>query len=313
MVDRAARAGLKAQRPFVVWLTGRPGAGKSSIANALEARLLAAGRHTVLLDGANLRRGLSKDLSFTDADRAENNRRASEVAHLMTDAGLIVIAAFVSPFRADRETARSLFDEGEFIEVFVDLPAELAAERDTTGLYAKAETAGVINLTGVDSTYEDPEEPDLRLDMTELDVEAAADRVLCAARASAGCCRDLAVVLVGLVLGLIVGLTGVGGGSLMTPILIIFFGFKPTYAVGTDIFHGAVFKTFGAWRHRRLGTVHGHLALWLFAGSGPAAIAGVAVSCVSCGTRSRTRDDSRVRDRRRADPRRRPGSSPSRS
>jgi bifunctional enzyme CysN/CysC len=177
VVDRDARAGLKTQRPLVVWLTGRPGAGKSSIANALESRLFAAGRHTVLLDGANLRRGLSKDLSFSDADRAENNRRAGEVAHLMTDAGLIVIAAFVSPFSADRETARSLFDEGEFIEVFVDLPAELAAERDTTGLYAKAGTPGVLNLTGVDSTYEDPEEPDVHLDMTKLDVEAAADRV----------------------------------------------------------------------------------------------------------------------------------------
>ncbi|MFL5941860.1 MAG: sulfate adenylyltransferase subunit CysN [Gaiellaceae bacterium] len=177
-VDREARAGLKAQRPFVVWLTGLPGAGKSSIANALEKRLYATGRHTVLLDGANLRRGISKDLSFTDADRAENNRRAGEIARLMTDAGLIVLAAFVSPFRADRETARSLFDEGEFVEVFVDLPAELAARRDTTGLYAKAQTGGVINLTGVDSTYEPPEEPDLRLDMTELDVEAAAARVL---------------------------------------------------------------------------------------------------------------------------------------
>ncbi len=178
VVDRDARAGLKHQRPFVLWLTGRPGAGKSSIANALEARLFAGGRHTVLLDGANLRRGLSKDLSFSDEDRAENNRRASEVARLMTDAGLIVIAAFVSPFRADRETARSLFDEGEFIEVFVDLPAEVAAERDTTGLYAKAGTPGVLNLTGVDSTYEEPEEPDVHLDMTKLDVEAAADRVL---------------------------------------------------------------------------------------------------------------------------------------
>ena len=177
-VDRGARAGLKAQRPFVVWLTGRPGAGKSSIANALEKRLFADGRHTVLLDGANLRRGISKDLSFTDADRAEHNRRAGEIARLMTDAGLIVLAALVSPFRAERETARSLFDEGEFVEVFVDLPAEIAAERDTTGLYAKAETGGVINLTGVDSTYESPEEPDVRLDMTELDAETAADRVL---------------------------------------------------------------------------------------------------------------------------------------
>jgi bifunctional enzyme CysN/CysC len=178
LVGRDARAGLNAQHPFVVWLTGRPGAGKSSIANAVESRLFEAGRHTFLLDGANLRRGLSKDLSFSDEDRAENNRRAGEVARLMTDAGLIVIAAFVSPFRADRETTRSLFDEGQFIEVFVDLPADIAAERDTTGLYAKAGTPGVINLTGVDSTYEEPEEPDVHLDMTTLDVEAAADRVV---------------------------------------------------------------------------------------------------------------------------------------
>src|SRR5581483_5097352 len=136
----------------------------------------ADGRHTVLLDGANLRRGLSKDLSFSDADRAENNRRAGEVARLMTDAGLIVLAAFVSPFRADRETARSLFDDGEFIEVFVDLPADVAAERATTGLYATAGPPGVLNLTAVNSTNQDPKDPDLHLDMTELDAETAADR-----------------------------------------------------------------------------------------------------------------------------------------
>ncbi|MBV8065250.1 MAG: adenylyl-sulfate kinase, partial [Actinobacteria bacterium] len=140
-------------------------------ANLLERRLLALGRHTYLLDGNNLRHGLSKDLGFTDADRAENNRRAGEVAKILTDAGLVVVAAFVSPFRADRETARSLFGEGEFVEVFVDLPVELAAERDPKGLYA----AGIENLTGAGSTYEPPEAPDVHLDMASLDAEAAAD------------------------------------------------------------------------------------------------------------------------------------------
>ena len=177
-VDRGARAALKEQTPFVVWLTGVPGAGKSSIANLLEQRLYALGRHTFVLDGANLRHGLSKDLGFTDSDRAENNRRAGEVAKLMTDAGLIVVAAFVSPFRADRETARALFPEGEFVEVFVDRPAALAAERDTKGLYAKAQAGALSNLTGAGSTYEPPESPDLHLDMTRLDAEAAAARVL---------------------------------------------------------------------------------------------------------------------------------------
>jgi bifunctional enzyme CysN/CysC len=177
-VDRDARAALKGQRPFVVWLTGLPGAGKSSIANLVEKQLYALGRHTVLLDGDNLRHGLSKDLGFSAADRAENMRRAGDVARLMTDAGLIVIAAFVSPFAADRETARSLFDEGEFVEVFVDLPAELAAARDTKGLYAKARGGELENLTGLGSAYEPPESPDLWLDMAHLDVEAAAARVV---------------------------------------------------------------------------------------------------------------------------------------
>ncbi|HLX21606.1 MAG TPA: sulfate adenylyltransferase subunit CysN [Gaiellaceae bacterium] len=167
-VDREARAKAKAQRPFVVWLTGIPGAGKSSIANAVERRLHALGRHTYLLDGANLRHGLSKDLGFTPADRAENNRRAGEVAKILTDAGLVVIAAFVSPFRADRETVRSLFDEGEYVEVFVDLPADVAEQRDTKGLYAKANIGA----------YESPESPDVHLDMTALDVEAGANRIV---------------------------------------------------------------------------------------------------------------------------------------
>ncbi|HKT43358.1 MAG TPA: sulfate adenylyltransferase subunit CysN [Gaiellaceae bacterium] len=177
-VDRSARAALKGQRPFVVWLTGLPGAGKSSIANAVERKLHALGRHTFMLDGDNLRHGLSKDLGFTDADRAENNRRAAEVAKLMADAGLGVVAALVSPFRAERATARALFGEGEFLEVFVDVPVEIAAERDTKGLYAKAREGGLANLTGAGSAYEAPEDPDLHLDMTQLDVEAAADSVV---------------------------------------------------------------------------------------------------------------------------------------
>jgi len=179
-VDRAARAEAKGQSPFVVWLTGLPGAGKSSIADAVERRLHALGRHTYLLDGANLRHGLSKDLGFAPSDRAEHNRRAGEVAKLLTDAGLIVIAAFVSPFRADRETVRSLFGVGEYLEVFVDLPGDVAAERDTTGLYAKAREGAVENLTGMGSVYEPPESPDVHLDMTTLDVEAAAAAVVAA-------------------------------------------------------------------------------------------------------------------------------------
>jgi bifunctional enzyme CysN/CysC len=181
-VDRAARASLKHQQPFVVWLTGLPGAGKSAIANVVEQRLLALGRHTYLLDGDNVRHGLNKDLGFHPADRAENVRRVGEVARLMTDAGLIVLAAFISPYRADRDTARSLFDEGEFVEVFVDAPVELAARRDRKGLYAKAERGELANLTGVDAPYEPPEEPDVHVDMAQLTVEDAAERVLAALR-----------------------------------------------------------------------------------------------------------------------------------
>jgi bifunctional enzyme CysN/CysC len=181
-VDREARAVALGQRPFAVWLTGIPGAGKSTIANLVERRLHALGRHTYLLDGDNLRHGLSKDLGFRDADRAENVRRAGEVARLMVDAGLIVICAFVSPFAADRETVRALFGGDEFVEVFVDLPTELAAERDSKGLYGKAERGELANLTGAGARYEAPESPDVLLEMAELDAEEAAERVVQALR-----------------------------------------------------------------------------------------------------------------------------------
>jgi bifunctional enzyme CysN/CysC len=177
-VDRAARAALLGQRPFVVWLTGIPGAGKSAIANVVERRLHALGRATYLLDGDNLRHGLNKDLGFRDADRVENIRRAGEVAKLLTDAGVIVIAAFVSPFRSERETARSLFAAEEFLEVFVDAPVDLVAGRDRKGLYGKAARGELENLTGAGAPYEAPESPDLHLDMTALDAEAAAGLVL---------------------------------------------------------------------------------------------------------------------------------------
>jgi bifunctional enzyme CysN/CysC len=163
-LDKAARAALKLQNPVCLWLTGLPGSGKSTIANLLEKRLFAAGRHTYLLDGDNVRHGLSRDLGFTEADRVENIRRVAEVAKLMVDAGLIVIASFISPFRAEREFARSLFRPGEFLEIFVDTPLAECERRDTKGLYAKARRGELKNLTGIDSPYERPESPEIRLD-----------------------------------------------------------------------------------------------------------------------------------------------------
>jgi bifunctional enzyme CysN/CysC len=162
-VQRPARAALKHQQPCCVWFTGLSGSGKSSIANALEQRLYAEGRHTYLLDGDNIRHGLNRDLGFTEADRVENIRRVAEVARLMVDAGLIVLVAFISPFRAERRFARSLFSEAEFVEVFVDTPIEACEARDPKGLYAKARSGNLPNFTGIDSPYERPEAPEVRL------------------------------------------------------------------------------------------------------------------------------------------------------
>ena len=177
-VDKRARADMKGQRPCVIWVTGLSGAGKSTIANLLEKRLHALGRHTYLLDGDNVRQGLNKDLGFTEADRVENIRRVSEVARLMADAGLIVLVSFISPFRAERRTARGLMGEKEFYEVFVDVPLEVAETRDPKGLYKKARRGELKNFTGVDSPYEVPEAPEVKIDTTRLTPERATEAIL---------------------------------------------------------------------------------------------------------------------------------------
>ena len=156
-VTKHDRSLLKNQRPCVLWFTGLSGAGKSTIANALDKKLHEMGRHTYLLDGDNVRHGLSKDLGFTDEDRVENLRRVAEVSKLMVDAGLIVISAFISPFKTERQLARNLFSKDEFIEVFIDTPLEIAEQRDVKGLYKKARAGELKNFTGIDSLYERPE------------------------------------------------------------------------------------------------------------------------------------------------------------
>ncbi len=181
-VDKAARAGIKHQQGCVLWFTGLSGAGKSAIANLVEKKLHALGHHTYLLDGDNVRHGLNKDLGFTDADRVENIRRVGEVSRLMVDAGLIVLTAFISPFRAERRMARGLVEEGEFVEVFVDTPLEVAEQRDVKGLYKKARRGELKNFTGIDSPYEAPEEAEIRIDTTRLSPEAAADAVIATLR-----------------------------------------------------------------------------------------------------------------------------------
>ena len=177
-VSRAERATLKRQTPLVLWFTGLSGAGKSTIANRVEQRLLAEGLHSVLLDGDNIRHGLNRDLGFTDADRVENVRRVAEVARLMTDAGLIVLVSFISPFREERRMARALMEPGEFIEVFVDVPLAVAEARDVKGLYARARAGQLSHFTGIDSPYEAPEAPELRIDAAVGSPDEAADRIL---------------------------------------------------------------------------------------------------------------------------------------
>ncbi|HEY8614751.1 adenylyl-sulfate kinase, partial [Phenylobacterium sp.] len=176
-VHKAARSAAKGQKARVVWFTGLSGAGKSTIANLVEKRLHAEGRHTYLLDGDNVRHGLNKDLGFTEEDRVENIRRVAEVAKLMVDAGLIVLVSFISPFRAERRMARELLEDREFVEVFVDTPLAEAEKRDVKGLYKKARAGELKNFTGIDSPYEPPETPEIRIDTTALTPEEAAERI----------------------------------------------------------------------------------------------------------------------------------------
>ncbi len=177
-ISRDAHANLKNQRPAVLWFTGLSGSGKSTIANLVEKKLHRMNRHTYLLDGDNVRHGLNKDLGFTEADRIENIRRVGEVARLMADAGLIVITAFISPFRADRDMARAIVPDGEFIEVFVDTPLAEAEARDVKGLYKKARAGSLKNFTGIDSPYEVPVDPEVRIDTTAMTAEQAADAIV---------------------------------------------------------------------------------------------------------------------------------------
>ncbi len=177
-VNKQVRAEAKRQKPCILWFTGLSGAGKSTIANLVEKQLQADGRHTYLLDGDNVRHGLNKDLGFTDQDRVENIRRVAEVARLMVDAGLIVMVSFISPFRSERQMARGLVGEGEFIEIFVDTPLDVAEARDVKGLYGKARRGELKNFTGIDSPYEAPENPEIRLDSSRVNGDFAAAQVI---------------------------------------------------------------------------------------------------------------------------------------
>jgi bifunctional enzyme CysN/CysC len=177
-VSKEVRAQLKGQSPAILWFTGLSGSGKSTIANIVEQKLLAMGRHTYMLDGDNVRHGLNRDLGFTDADRVENIRRVAEAARLFVDAGLIVLVSFISPFRSERRTARELVKPGEFLEVFVDAPLEVCMARDPKGLYKRAQAGEIKHFTGISSPYEAPEHAEIHLETATMSPEAAADRVI---------------------------------------------------------------------------------------------------------------------------------------
>ena len=177
-ISKRERALQKQQRPLCLWLTGLPAAGKSTIASLLEERLFAGGRHSYVLDGDNIRHGLNRDLGFSETDRVENIRRVSEVARLLVDAGLIVIAALISPFGVEREAARSRFEHGEFLEVFVDAPLEECERRDPKGLYARARRGEIANFTGIGSRYEAPTAPDIHLDTLRYSPEECVGELL---------------------------------------------------------------------------------------------------------------------------------------
>ncbi|MGV8862694.1 MAG: adenylyl-sulfate kinase [Pseudomonas sp.] len=178
VVDASTRALVKGQKPVTLWLTGLSGAGKSTIANALELAMVERGRHTYLLDGDNVRMGLCRDLGFSDTDREENIRRIAEVARLFVDAGLIVITAFISPFQRDRAIARNVIGDKAFVEIFIDTPLSECERRDTKGLYVKARSGAIKNFTGIDSAYEDPVDPDIRINTLVDDLPMAVGKIL---------------------------------------------------------------------------------------------------------------------------------------
>jgi len=177
-ISKSDRAKIKHQKPTILWFTGLSGSGKSTIANAVEERLYERGIHTYLLDGDNIRSGLNSDLGFGDSDRVENIRRIAEVSKLFLDAGLIVLTAFISPHKSQRDRVRSMVEEGEFIEIFIDTPIEICAKRDPKGLYKRAKRGEIKNFTGIDSIYEAPKNPEIRIDTTQYSIEESADIIV---------------------------------------------------------------------------------------------------------------------------------------